>query len=659
MTTIRKGFNALKRFPNMMNAPPHSMQPMKRPRNHELEDLSLAALRNTIPAAWVVHEFKNDYGIDVQLEVFDSSGHTTGLRAYVQLKATDNAVESDVLSLDKEHFEYWASHSDPVLLVRFFAGSQIIKWGWMHDLEWRIRPDASSVDVSSHLELWNVGETPDIVEKFLLLRRNVKTGAGASPLTITARNATEGIRESLKLAELIADRVPHAIFSVIGESSSPCHMDLYFEAPHLRLNYVGLPGFVFAVEKNASIESIADMAALQIFLTLFRYKKIVEAREMGLKSASVLLRATPEGGLPLLFEGLMYAMGVQEATSLILDKLIDKKDPVVWFILHAVGLRMSKHSGQEDKWRKQLVEWAESPPYAEMAASAAYNAANALQNASEWAEAIKFYELARIRDPQYSERHYYWSELGACQFEADIFSDSAASYQTSYRLKPDPSILWRLGDALFHSGQYEAAQNNLQRAITEDPALELTARLVKMICDELVLTWGIKQQEIKELGGSLQDELMALEPAHSREELIAKLSPYLSICAIDPLMSFNAGNLAGISMQPDIAMHRYLTCALRQRWDAEAWARAIGYAFQLKDLVSLALLIDVAYFYIREKLVQAVLTTINFSAEMTAGDIKQVQKQLVEMIRTAAIKQEKSMTLRVHGNDGTTEFEMN
>lgn len=632
---------------------------MKRHRNHELEDLSIAALSRALPAVWVVHQFQKDYGIDVQLEVFDSAGNTTGLRAYVQLKATDNPVESDVLSLDREHFEYWASHSDPVLLIRYFAGSQTIKWGWMHDLEWRMQSDAASIDVSSHLEPWSEVETPRLIEKFLLLRRNVKAGAGALPLTVTVRNAADGINGSLKLADLIADRVPHTFFSVIGESSSPCHLDLYFEAPRLRLNYVGLPGFVFAVEKHADIESIADMATLQIFLTLCRYKKVVEAREIGCKSAAVLLRVTPESNLHLLFEGLMYAMGIQEATSHILDKLIDKTDPAVWFILHALGLRMSKHSGQEEKWRKQLVEWAESPPYAEMAASAAYNAANALQNASEWAEAIKFYELARIRDPQYSERHYYWSELGACQFEADIFSDSATSYQTSYRLKPDPSILWRLGDALFHSGQYEAAKNNLQRAIAEDPALELTAWLVKMICDELVLTWGIKQQEIKELGGSLQDELMALEPAHSREELIAKLSPYLSICAIDPLMSFNAGNLAGISMQPDIAMHRYLTCALRQRWNAEAWARAIGYAFQLKDLVSLALLIDVAYFYIREKLVQAVLTTINFSAGMAAGDIKQVQKQLVEMIRSAAIKQEKSMTLRIHGSDGTTEFEMN
>lgn len=631
---------------------------MKRPRSHELEDLSGAALRNALPAGWVIHPFENDYGIDAQLEVFNAEGHTTGLRVYAQLKATDNPIESDVLSLDREHFAYWASHSDPVLLVRYFAGSNAIKWGWMHDLEWRMQPTASSVDVSSHLELWSAIETPPQVERFLVLRREVMTGSVVLPMSMTVRNATEGIRGSLKLAGHIASRFPQTVCSVIGESSSPCHIDLLFDAPRLRLSYAGLPGFVITLEKDADIESVADMSVLMSFLTLCRYKRIAEAREIGLKSDAVMFRTVPEGLLSPLFDGLMYALGIQEATALILRKLVDKTDPVIWFILHASGLRMSRRSGQEEMWGKQLVEWAMSPPYPEMGAPAAYNAANALQNASQWTDAIKFYELARLRDPQYSERHYYWSELGACQFEANIFGDSIASYQASYRLKPDPSLLWKIGDASFHNGEYRAAQNFLERAIAEDPKLDLIALLVKMICDELILTWGIEVQEVKEVDSAYQEELMALKPAHSREELIAKLSPYLSICAIDPLMSFNAGHLAGISMQSDIALHRYLTCALRQRWDSEAWARAVGYAFQSKDLVSLALIIDVAYFYIREELVDAVLTTIEFSKDMPTRDIKNTQKQLVEMIRMAASKPEKSMTLRVHGGEGVTEYEM-
>ena len=100
----------------------------QRVRNHELEDFSLAALRLALPSKWVIHEFKRDYGIDVQLELFDENGMALGLRAYGQLKATDNLEDDDKLSLDRDHFDYWSSQSDPVLLLRFFSANQSFQW---------------------------------------------------------------------------------------------------------------------------------------------------------------------------------------------------------------------------------------------------------------------------------------------------------------------------------------------------------------------------------------------------------------------------------------------------------------------------------------------------------------------------------------------------
>lgn len=52
----------------------------KRVRNHELEELSLAALRFELPPTWVIHDFRKDYGIDVQLVIFEADGAATGLR---------------------------------------------------------------------------------------------------------------------------------------------------------------------------------------------------------------------------------------------------------------------------------------------------------------------------------------------------------------------------------------------------------------------------------------------------------------------------------------------------------------------------------------------------------------------------------------------------
>ena len=127
----------------------------KRVRNHELEELSLAALRFELPSKWVIHDFRKDYGIDVQLEIFEADGFATGLRCYGQLKATDNAANEDVLSLDRDHFEYWGAHNDPVLLLRYYADTNSYFWCWLHDVAWSLKPDAKSLSVTKFLKPWD------------------------------------------------------------------------------------------------------------------------------------------------------------------------------------------------------------------------------------------------------------------------------------------------------------------------------------------------------------------------------------------------------------------------------------------------------------------------------------------------------------------------
>lgn len=166
---------------------------MKRHRNHVLEDLSLAELQKALPPMWVIHPYHRDYGIDVQVELFDENGDSTGLRIYGQLKATDKREDDDVLELDREHFEYWAAHTDPVALFRYFAGSAAIKWCWMHDLEWHMRPSAKSLDVSSHLIPWKGAESASAIIRLTKLRAESLRQRLTPPVSISVRNANGGL----------------------------------------------------------------------------------------------------------------------------------------------------------------------------------------------------------------------------------------------------------------------------------------------------------------------------------------------------------------------------------------------------------------------------------------------------------------------------------
>ena len=50
----------------------------KRPKQHQVEDLSINALKSVLPREWVYREKDKDYGIDGEIEIFDENGYATG-----------------------------------------------------------------------------------------------------------------------------------------------------------------------------------------------------------------------------------------------------------------------------------------------------------------------------------------------------------------------------------------------------------------------------------------------------------------------------------------------------------------------------------------------------------------------------------------------------
>jgi len=366
--------------------------------------------------------------------------------------------------------------------------------------------------------------------------------------------------------------------------------------------------------------------------------------------------ATSEEFQRPLIEGLIYALGIDQAIPLILSKLIDKEDPIVWLNIHAVGVRASKRYGQMDLWQEQLKAWADSPPYPGMAASSAYNAANSLANTGSWHEALPYYRIAGERDPDYLTRDYYWAELGAAQFETDHFSAAAVSYQKAFDINHSPAEQWRLGDALFQCGRYEEAYVNISSAVAADTSLGSYPHLVAAVCEELMSRWGIKEQKVEPVSAETQEALMALKAAVSEDDTILKLRPFLEVCAIDPLLSFNAGHLANISDQPEIAMYRFLTCALRQRGDVQAWACAITSAMKGQQNNALPFLIEVAYFYAGEGLLEAILKSFPLPASMPSEKASKFQQQLIGLIRSTEKARKDPVTLRIHGASETRIF---
>lgn len=83
----------------------------QRPRSHQLESESRAAIRSAIPPVWVYRDLDQDYGVDSEVEIFAENGSATGIKFLVQLKGTDEPILHKALRLrfPQAKFEYYKS----------------------------------------------------------------------------------------------------------------------------------------------------------------------------------------------------------------------------------------------------------------------------------------------------------------------------------------------------------------------------------------------------------------------------------------------------------------------------------------------------------------------------------------------------------------------
>ena len=122
-----------------------------RPLAHQLEDQSRLAFRQLLPPQWVCRDMSSDYGVDLQIEVFEEDGSSTGLKFYVQLKATTvRAGDDRKCRIKTETIGYFWSLELPCAIVHHQDGIDLpfsIKWSHTID-RYNWKPDAKSTTLA-------------------------------------------------------------------------------------------------------------------------------------------------------------------------------------------------------------------------------------------------------------------------------------------------------------------------------------------------------------------------------------------------------------------------------------------------------------------------------------------------------------------------------
>jgi tetratricopeptide (TPR) repeat protein len=631
----------------------------KRVRNHELEELSLAALRFELPPKWVIHDFGKDYGIDVQLEIFEADGFATGLRCYGQLKATDNAADEDVLSLDRDHFEYWGAHTDPVLLLRYYADVNRYFWCWLHEVAWSLKPDAQSLSVTKFLKPWDKSNSPKSIQEFLEQRSRAFTERQLPPFVVAVRSSTVPLATLAEVANALNELENLSAFRFEVESLTSTAFEVSLLPGGIVCSHLGFPGVMVEELDETSPSCTAHTILLLVFLTACRYDRILVARPLAKSCFGLLLKAAGEKFFFPLIDSAIYAVGLKDATDLFhaasgsgITELSDTLFPGVAYVA-------AQRYGEIDQWVSMLREELVSSPVVAHKAATAYSLGNALSNKGQWAEALPMFKLAGEALPDYFNRGYFRHEYGAALFENGMFTEAAEQYRAALALEPSPRLHYLLGDVLFSAGEFSAAIVEFDIALNAqlNEGEALSANLLRELCREFIESWKINRLA----PSSADDRVIGVLQSLSAEDLKdppKTLLPLMQKFGTDALFNFNAGHVALTNGQYFLATYRFLNCAMRQRFDSEAWALAVGSAFGAQDAVLMMLATTCGYFYVKEKLLVDFFRVTQFS-HANAAEREKLQRMFAEIVHASqSNSSKKSLTVRFIGPDSTNVFEV-
>lgn len=624
-----------------------------RVRSHVLEDKSRAALSGVLPDKWVIHEIQKDYGLDVQVELFSDVGGRTGIRFYGQIKATDKNAEEDDLNLDREHIEYWLNHSDPVIIFRYFESSKSFRWCWVHSIAWRLKPSNKTINVSPYLKDWNSESSPKEVEEYLVGKKEALAPL-SPPYRVAVSDAGVDVRRAAGVVSELSAALGENDFRFLINPTSQSSFQIYIDLKNVAVSYCGLPGIVFDIDDQSNIDEYFSASLLGIVMCSQRYGRTEICRLILSKTYPTLHNATRKsnGLKSFLFSVLIHSVGLECAVAMTDASIKSNDDPSFYLTLFIMAAaKLSSLERDREFYIKMLTEWRRNPLLASSKAMLSYNLGNAQFHQGRWEEARDAYLEALLTEPFYGDRVYFWEELGAAHFESGNFGETVKCYQRAISLGASLDVHWKIGEAFFNLGKYENALNSILIALKERPVDLSNAyeSLLQIVCKELIDDWGLKVQKLVTLE---LDEVESLKNATlpmSKEGYMDLLRPLMQKNAIDPWFSFNAGITASRFKFFEIALFRFLVCALRQRGDAEAWVNTLICAFNANSLALMPLIAVVAKFYCGDNFLRELDKTVK-SIAWPDGATTKFSDAILDMlskIDDAVPDKKKDVTLRI------------
>ena len=571
-----------------------------RPRQHELEDASRRAFTSLIPDRLVFRALDHDYGIDGEVEEF-AEGRATGVRFFVQLKATDEKKLDKALKtrVKLSTAAYFRAQSVPVLMVRYVAATNTLYARWFHQFdpyyehlgeqELTFKWDPSeplSEDGASRL----FDEAAAVMDaKSLKLELPVRTGVSTPAGGAFGYSTSElklGVRAAAKrcpdLLQIVGEDEEHLVALAIAEDQLSAHV------PGLGSVTMHLEG---AFNFDGGIDEIGIELLSCAVVALARAGHV----DLASRVASFFFGQSLAARMPPLSfevaEAMAYAARSSEALEIAeeLDADGDDSARVAGFSFLLAALRRGVQLRGDEKSR--LVETMEARIQRRQnegnsvgAAGEAVGLGNFFRSVGDFPDAVHAYKNALSLDPSYESREHLWLELAGSYFLAGQYPESAEAYGRALSLSEETAleVQARQADALLHAGKYEVANRIFEPIVADETHVGAWAATKACALNWVISTTGITEQD-RDVEAATSIAGNFAERTLSDVEVAEVSRTIWDLDAVSPLGWFNLARDYLDNGDEQSALYSYLVTAVIQEGDIEAWVNVVSLSLSLGE----------------------------------------------------------------------------
>jgi len=583
----------------------------KRPQQHQLEDLSRIKFQFEIPRNWVCRDKDKDYGIDLEVEIFDENDRATGLVFWVQLKATSsnkNAVIKKIdLSIDS--VRYYKTLEIPVLIARYSEVLDCFYLRWAHSIDlFYAKKDAKTIRLSfNEQNLWEAC-SPQKIQEHLKKIRTIRKGRISFPISAYLDVQDDVINTTPKAVFASSFRIAldqFSEFTTIQSSPENSLFKITIRGDELTLSLCSVYSCSFhniksKNKKDDLTHAIVMDSLLGLAVVLAQAGQSELAGRIVLNKKLEIRFIEKKEILLFLIPPLLSTSHFSEIIDIVNGAISKQEDSLVEMVTIISSTMML--NGEDDRKNDKVEELLstclnkyislnEKP----LIGTFYYNLGNHYRGRRESKKSIDCYLKARKFEKSYLTQPYYYQELAGALFEYGKYYFSVLIYKKSLDNGAPKTTTALYADALMHNGKYQLAAKLFDEYLETSTKENDEQWYLKLSClEEIIDKENIKDQiRYKKLAIETIKKTTSgsLAPNKSYKEAI-KLD---SLCG---LARFNLGIENARTGNYEQALFNFTLCGLVQTWDIEAWINAVLCCINVKESASFfPLLIRTGFFY--------------------------------------------------------------